>query len=85
MVQKKAPERDAIVDRIADIEKLAARIERQIKDILHRLSADKSHLVAQAQVQSLTKRVTQLEAQIKQIDKSAETRIEAIEGALHGR
>ena len=31
VVQKKAPERDVIVDRIADIEKLAARLKSRSK------------------------------------------------------
>ena len=81
VVQKKAPERDVIVDRIADIEKLAARIEKQIKDILHRLSTDKSHLVAQAQVQNLSKRV---DAQAKRISE-AETSLKEIVDYVRAR
>jgi hypothetical protein len=82
VVQKKAPESDVLVDRIYDVEKLAARIERQIKDILHRLSNDRRHLIAEAMVRVLTKRVEALQAQIKQNDKNTETRIEAIEGRI---
>jgi polyhydroxyalkanoate synthesis regulator phasin len=61
---------DAIVERLADLERQSARMERQIKIMI---KGDRtSALVAKAMSQSLTKRVDRLETEVKRIAEEVE-------------
>jgi chromosome segregation ATPase len=75
-------QRDAIVERLADVERQAARMERQIKDALGR--ERKANLVAEAMRRTLTRRVAKLEGSLNQVAKDLSETTERLKGLEHG-
>jgi uncharacterized protein (UPF0335 family) len=61
---------DALVERLADLERQSARMERQIKTMAE--GARTSGLVAKAMSQRLTKRVDKLEGEVRRISEEVE-------------
>ena len=61
---------DALIERIGDLERQSARMERQIKTMA--TGARTSGLVAKAMSQRLTKRVDKLEGEVRRISEEME-------------
>ena len=61
---------DALVERLSDLERQSARIERQVKTILNGLTTDRK--VKEGMTQSLTRRVDKLETELKGIAEEVE-------------
>ena len=61
---------DALVERLADLERQSARMERQTKTMAK--GARTSSLVAKAMSQRLTKRVDKLEGEVRRISEEME-------------
>lgn len=62
-VERKVP--DALVERLHDVERLAHRIERQVKAVME--NDRKRHLVNEAQGRTLSKRIAALETEVKRV------------------
>jgi hypothetical protein len=75
-------QQDAIVERLADVERQAARMERQIKDALGR--ERKANLVAEAMRRTLTMRVAKLEVSLNQAVKDLSETAERLRALEHG-
>jgi hypothetical protein len=73
---------NGIVERLADIEKLAARMERQIKEAQSRKR--KAKLIAEAMMRTLTRRVAKLEGSLSQVTKDLSETTERLRGLEHG-
>ena len=61
---------DALVERLYAVERLCARVERQVQTIMGGLSTDRK--VRDAMSQRLTKRVDRLEGRMTKVEKEVE-------------